>query len=68
LFDRYWQDEEQTKQATVIDETDGKVWMRTGDEGIMDEEGYLQGSPARLLLGAFTDNTGGVVVGRIKVR
>jgi len=41
-FARYWQDEEQTKQTTVIDEADGQIWMRTGDEGIMDEEGYLR--------------------------
>jgi len=38
----YWEDEEQTQQTTVVDETDGQIWMRTGDEGIMDEEGYLR--------------------------
>jgi len=39
---RYWQDEEQTKAVTQIDEEDGQVWMCTGDEAVMDEEGYVQ--------------------------
>ena len=39
---RYWQDEEQTKAVTRIDEEDGQVWMCTGDEAVMDEEGYVQ--------------------------
>ncbi|KAH9926743.1 uncharacterized protein B0H18DRAFT_1005361, partial [Fomitopsis serialis] len=37
----YWEDEEQSVKATVRD-PDGTVWMCTGDEGIMDEEGYLK--------------------------
>ena len=40
---RYWEDEEQTKAATRIDEEDGQVWMCTGDKAVMDEEGYVQG-------------------------
>lgn len=39
---RYWQDEEQTKAVTQIDEEDGQVWMCTGDKAVMDEEGYVQ--------------------------
>jgi len=39
---RYWQDEEQTKAVTRIDEEDGQAWMCTGDKGVMDEEGYVQ--------------------------
>jgi long-subunit acyl-CoA synthetase (AMP-forming) len=42
LLSRYWQDEENTKQVTSRDEVDGQIWMHTGDEGIMDEEGYLR--------------------------
>lgn len=38
----YWQDDEQTKQVTRVDEADGMIWMCTGDEGIMDEEGYVR--------------------------
>ena len=40
---RYWNDEEQTARATVRD-ADGTLWMCTGDEGILDEEGYLKGT------------------------
>ncbi|KDQ60182.1 hypothetical protein JAAARDRAFT_32562 [Jaapia argillacea MUCL 33604] len=39
----YWEDEDQT--AAVMkkhDEDEDTVWMHTGDEGIMDEEGYLR--------------------------
>jgi acyl-CoA synthetase (AMP-forming)/AMP-acid ligase II len=36
----YWEDEEQTKAVMKKDE-DGTLWMHSGDEGMMDEEGYL---------------------------
>ncbi|TRM59781.1 acetyl-CoA synthetase-like protein, partial [Schizophyllum amplum] len=37
----YWKDEAQTS-AVMQREADGTVWMHTGDEAIMDEEGYLR--------------------------
>ncbi|EKM75615.1 hypothetical protein AGABI1DRAFT_123040 [Agaricus bisporus var. burnettii JB137-S8] len=37
----YWNEEVQTKQVMKKDE-EGTLWMSTGDEGIMDEEGYLR--------------------------
>ena len=27
---------------TRVDEEDGQIWMCTGDEAVMDEEGYVQ--------------------------
>ncbi|KAJ7627576.1 hypothetical protein DFH06DRAFT_1227565 [Mycena polygramma] len=38
----YWGDEEQTRQVMVTDPEDGTLWMHTGDEGILDDEGYLR--------------------------
>ncbi|KXN89148.1 Putative acyl-CoA synthetase YngI [Leucoagaricus sp. SymC.cos] len=37
----YWDDEKQTKEVMKKDK-EGTLWMWTGDEGIMDEEGYLR--------------------------
>ncbi|OCH93936.1 acyl-CoA synthetase [Obba rivulosa] len=37
----YWNDEAQTAGVMQRDE-EGTLWMHTGDEGIMDEEGYLR--------------------------
>ncbi|CAA7268372.1 unnamed protein product [Cyclocybe aegerita] len=37
----YWNDEEQTQSVMKKDEN-GTVWMHTGDEAIMDDEGYLR--------------------------
>ncbi|KAJ7057840.1 hypothetical protein C8F01DRAFT_1371920 [Mycena amicta] len=37
----YWEDEEQTREVMRTDEN-GTLWMHTGDEGIMDDEGYLR--------------------------
>lgn len=39
---RYWDDEEQTARSTVTD-AEGTFWICTGDEGILDEDGYLKG-------------------------
>ncbi|KAH7926256.1 acetyl-CoA synthetase-like protein [Leucogyrophana mollusca] len=39
----YWGDEEQTKKVMHKDPKDeSTVWMHTGDEGILDDEGYLK--------------------------
>ncbi|KAF8634847.1 hypothetical protein AX17_004095 [Amanita inopinata Kibby_2008] len=37
----YWEDEEQTNRVMRRDE-EGTLWMFTGDEAVMDEEGYLR--------------------------
>ncbi|TBU61090.1 acyl-CoA synthetase [Dichomitus squalens] len=37
----YWNDQEQTDRVMKRD-AEGTLWMHTGDEGIMDEEGYLR--------------------------
>ncbi|KAJ3999585.1 acyl-CoA synthetase [Lentinula boryana] len=39
----YWNDEEHTRQVTHKDPGDDHtIWMHTGDEGILDKEGYLR--------------------------
>ncbi|KAJ6571734.1 hypothetical protein B0H19DRAFT_666546 [Mycena capillaripes] len=38
----YWGDEKQTRHVMRTDPEDGTLWMHTGDEGILDEEGYLR--------------------------
>lgn len=43
----YWKDEEQTKCVMKRD-AEGTLWMYTGDEGIMDEEGYLRSTSEHL--------------------
>ncbi|KAJ7275033.1 hypothetical protein C8J57DRAFT_1313435 [Mycena rebaudengoi] len=37
----YWRDKEQTQRVMRTD-PDGTLWMHTGDEGILDDEGYLR--------------------------
>ncbi|PCH44870.1 acetyl-CoA synthetase-like protein [Wolfiporia cocos MD-104 SS10] len=37
----YWEDEEQTAKVMRKD-SDGTLWMYTGDEGVLDREGYLK--------------------------
>ncbi|OAL01110.1 acyl-CoA synthetase/AMP-acid ligase-like protein II [Phaeosphaeriaceae sp. SRC1lsM3a] len=37
----YWGDEKRTKESLVPDQ-DGVLWMHTGDEASMDEEGYIK--------------------------
>ncbi|KAF4882918.1 Acyl-CoA ligase SID4 [Colletotrichum fructicola] len=37
----YWGDEEKTAEVRVEDE-EGTVWMYSGDEAVMDEEGYVE--------------------------
>ncbi|KAJ7151137.1 hypothetical protein C8R46DRAFT_1358051 [Mycena filopes] len=38
----YWGDEAQTREVMRADPVDGTLWMHTGDEGVLDEEGYLR--------------------------
>ncbi|KAF4460259.1 long-chain fatty-acid- ligase [Fusarium albosuccineum] len=38
----YFGDEERTAEVRVPDPQDGKIWMYSGDEAEMDEQGYVQ--------------------------
>jgi acyl-CoA synthetase (AMP-forming)/AMP-acid ligase II len=40
VMKEYWGQPEKTAEAMIVDE-EGKVWMHTGDEAVMDEEGYV---------------------------
>jgi TBC1 domain family member 8/9 len=40
VMKEYWGQPEKTAEAMIKDE-EGKVWMHTGDEAVMDEEGYV---------------------------
>lgn len=43
LMKNYWDDKKKTDEVMVPDKDDAnKYWMLTGDEGSMDEEGYVQ--------------------------
>ena len=42
LMKEYWGDPKRTKEAMIPDKDDpSKIWMLTGDEASMDEEGYV---------------------------
>lgn len=40
LQSKYHRNKQQTEEAMPV--KDGQVWMRTGDEGVLDEHGYLR--------------------------
>jgi acyl-CoA synthetase (AMP-forming)/AMP-acid ligase II len=40
VMKEYWGQPEKTAEAMIKDE-EGKVWMHTGDEAVIDEEGYV---------------------------
>jgi acyl-CoA synthetase (AMP-forming)/AMP-acid ligase II len=41
LMKGYWDDQARTREVLVPDE-EGVMWMHTGDEALMDEEGYVK--------------------------
>ncbi|MCJ1356841.1 MAG: hypothetical protein MMC33_006837 [Icmadophila ericetorum] len=41
VMKKYWGDEKRTNEVMIAD-SDGKLWMHTGDEASMDPEGYVQ--------------------------
>jgi len=64
---RYWADPIQTQRVMKKDEH-GTLWMHTGDEATMDEDGYVRSElllPAVRICGCLLESV--VVVGRIKV-
>ncbi|PQE14634.1 hypothetical protein CJF31_00007730 [Rutstroemia sp. NJR-2017a BVV2] len=42
VMKHYYDDPVRTEEVLIRDEEDGKVWMLTGDEACMDEEGYVK--------------------------
>ncbi|KAK0203997.1 hypothetical protein DFS33DRAFT_1384269 [Desarmillaria ectypa] len=60
----YWEDEAQTAQVMQKD-SEGTLWMLTGDEGIIDDEGYLRSNKPPNTFG-LDMLTSIIVVGRIK--
>ncbi|KAH9205628.1 hypothetical protein DL95DRAFT_375968 [Leptodontidium sp. 2 PMI_412] len=40
----YWEDEKRTSEALIVESKNGheKVWLRSGDEAMVDEEGYIR--------------------------
>ncbi|PVH71984.1 acetyl-CoA synthetase-like protein [Cadophora sp. DSE1049] len=40
----YWEDEKRTSEALVVESRKGdeKVWLRSGDEAMVDEDGYIR--------------------------
>ncbi|KAI9762013.1 MAG: serine/threonine protein kinase, AGC [Chaenotheca gracillima] len=41
VMKEYWNDSSRTAEVMIPDDS-GKVWMHTGDEGLMDKDGYVK--------------------------
>ena len=41
VMQRYWEDKARTDEVLVRDDGTGEMWMHTGDEAVMDAEGYV---------------------------